>query len=323
VCVCVCVLALLCSACVPAPAKPTQRPEAVLGHGGVAMVTHRSITIRMPACFYRDDNGPITKIQVIVAESGGKTLQKHWRPSLRWIHLGIGLTFGFDPQVESCFTVCHFVLSFQKSKCMQTPKGLTSAVIWLIPSLSNWLTHPVTVKDVQNLTNWKNAFFDHPAPYLTDKGFPNPPCSLEDGALRTDAHVRGGRSVSAGGRPALRQNHTTAGTYVIGRNVDCMKGNNTGNFCNGRLKPNTVYVWVQHTQPHDNLKFIVCTCFIWGWHWTGPFWPGSSSEPRTLMANTQTLSTRIMSKLQVFIFISEQYKASIVLCDIATSISSL
>ncbi|XP_056272982.1 phosphatidylinositol phosphatase PTPRQ [Pseudoliparis swirei] len=154
---------------ITAPAKPTQRPEAVLGHGGVAMVTHRSITIRMPACFYRDDNGPITKIQVIVAESG--------------------------------------------------------------------------VKDVQNLTNWKNAFFDHPAPYLTDKGFPNPPCSLEDGALRTDAHVRGGRSVSAGGRPALRQNHTTAGTYVIGRNVDCMKGNNTGNFCNGRLKPNTVYVF--------------------------------------------------------------------------------
>uniref|UniRef100_A0A3Q3G4C3 Protein tyrosine phosphatase receptor type Q n=1 Tax=Labrus bergylta TaxID=56723 RepID=A0A3Q3G4C3_9LABR len=52
------------------PAKPTQRPQAVLGHGGVAMVTHRSITIRMPACFYSDDNGPITKIQVIVAESG-------------------------------------------------------------------------------------------------------------------------------------------------------------------------------------------------------------------------------------------------------------
>lgn len=63
-------------ACVPAPAKPTQRPQAVLSHGGVAMVTHRSITIRMPACFYSDDNGPITKIQVIVAESGGKTIQK-------------------------------------------------------------------------------------------------------------------------------------------------------------------------------------------------------------------------------------------------------
>lgn len=83
-CVCVCVFLYACSSvftrvcvCVPAPAKPTQRPQAALGHGGVAMVTHRSITIRMPACFYSDDNGPITKIQVIVAESGGMTLQQH------------------------------------------------------------------------------------------------------------------------------------------------------------------------------------------------------------------------------------------------------
>ncbi|XP_070763484.1 phosphatidylinositol phosphatase PTPRQ [Enoplosus armatus] len=151
---------------IKAPAKPTQRPQAVLGHGGVAMVTHRSITIRMPACFYSDDNGPITKIQVIVAESG--------------------------------------------------------------------------VKDIQNLTNWKHAFFDRPAPYLTDKGFPNPPC---DGASRTDAHVRGGRSVSGDGRPPVRHNHSTAGTYVIGRNDDCMEENSTDHFCNGPLKPNTVYVF--------------------------------------------------------------------------------
>uniref|UniRef100_A0A3Q4I1N9 Phosphatidylinositol phosphatase PTPRQ-like n=1 Tax=Neolamprologus brichardi TaxID=32507 RepID=A0A3Q4I1N9_NEOBR len=52
------------------PSKPTQKPQAMLSYGGVAMVTHRSITIHMPACFYSDDNGPITKIQVIVAESG-------------------------------------------------------------------------------------------------------------------------------------------------------------------------------------------------------------------------------------------------------------
>uniref|UniRef100_A0A3P8TAE3 Protein tyrosine phosphatase receptor type Q n=1 Tax=Amphiprion percula TaxID=161767 RepID=A0A3P8TAE3_AMPPE len=51
------------------PSKPTQTPQAEMGRGGVAMVTHRSITIRMPACFYSDDNGPIKKIQVIVAES--------------------------------------------------------------------------------------------------------------------------------------------------------------------------------------------------------------------------------------------------------------
>ncbi|XP_028441228.1 phosphatidylinositol phosphatase PTPRQ isoform X2 [Perca flavescens] len=151
---------------IKAPAKPTQRPQAVLGHGGVAMVTHRSITIHMPACFYSDDNGPITKIQVIVAESG--------------------------------------------------------------------------VKDMQNLTNWKNAFFDRPAPYLTDKGFPNPSCDLGDGALPTDTRVRGGRSVSRGGGPLVRKNHTT---YVIGENDDCVKENNTDNFCNGPLKPKTVYVF--------------------------------------------------------------------------------
>ncbi|XP_049430343.1 phosphatidylinositol phosphatase PTPRQ isoform X2 [Epinephelus fuscoguttatus] len=152
-----------------APAKPTQRPQAVLGHGGVAMVTHRSITIRMPACFYSDDNGPITKIQVIVAESG--------------------------------------------------------------------------VKDIQNLTNWKNAFFVRPAPYLTDKGFPNPPCSMWDGTSRTDAHVRSGHSSSGGGRPLLKHNHTNAATYIIGGNDECVKENNTDSFCNGPLKPNTVYVF--------------------------------------------------------------------------------
>ncbi|XP_070686459.1 phosphatidylinositol phosphatase PTPRQ [Pempheris klunzingeri] len=139
---------------IKAPAKPTQRPQAVLGHGGVAMVTHRSITIRMPACFYSDDNGPITKIQVIVAESG--------------------------------------------------------------------------VKDIQTLTNWKNASFDRPAPYLTDRGFPNPPCS---------------RNVSGDGQLSVRHNHTLAGTYVIGEKNDCMQENKTHDFCNGPLKPNTVYVF--------------------------------------------------------------------------------
>ncbi|XP_071272815.1 phosphatidylinositol phosphatase PTPRQ [Salvelinus alpinus] len=53
-----------------APAKPTQRPQAVLDRGGVAMVTSRSIIVRMPACFYSDDNGPISSIQIIVSESG-------------------------------------------------------------------------------------------------------------------------------------------------------------------------------------------------------------------------------------------------------------
>uniref|UniRef100_A0A8C7INP8 Protein tyrosine phosphatase receptor type Q n=1 Tax=Oncorhynchus kisutch TaxID=8019 RepID=A0A8C7INP8_ONCKI len=53
-----------------APAKPTQRPQVMLDRGGVAMVTSRSIIVRMPACFYSNDNGPISSIQVILSESG-------------------------------------------------------------------------------------------------------------------------------------------------------------------------------------------------------------------------------------------------------------
>uniref|UniRef100_A0A3P8V0V9 Protein tyrosine phosphatase receptor type Q n=1 Tax=Cynoglossus semilaevis TaxID=244447 RepID=A0A3P8V0V9_CYNSE len=123
---------------IKAPAKPYQIPQVQLTPGGVAMVTHRTITIRLPACFYNDDNGPIVKIQVIVAESG----------------------------------------------------------------------------DVQNVTVWKNAFLGHPAPYLTDEGFPNPVCLFEDDM-----------------------------TYVIGENDSCVKENNTRHFCNGPLKPNTAYVF--------------------------------------------------------------------------------
>lgn len=80
-------------ACVPAPAKPTHRPQAMLSHGGVAMVTHRSITIHMPACFYSDDNGPIKKIQVIVAESGGK---KPWQPSLLFKYARVSVFFSLQ-----------------------------------------------------------------------------------------------------------------------------------------------------------------------------------------------------------------------------------
>ncbi|XP_075998501.1 phosphatidylinositol phosphatase PTPRQ [Genypterus blacodes] len=128
---------------IQAPPKPTQRPQAMLSNGGVAIVTHRSITIHMPACFYSDDNGPIRNIQVIVAESG--------------------------------------------------------------------------VKDNKNLTDWKNAFHHQPAPYLTDGGFPNPPCSKDKATHRS--------------------------AYVIGENDECMDEDNASKLCNGPLKPNTVYVF--------------------------------------------------------------------------------
>ena len=63
---------------VSAPAKPTQKPKVVTVRGEVALVTHRTITIHKPVCFYSDDNGPIRHIQVIVAEAAGETpLQTH------------------------------------------------------------------------------------------------------------------------------------------------------------------------------------------------------------------------------------------------------
>lgn len=109
--------------------------------------------------------------------------------------------------------------------------------------LSNF--SPVIVKDFQNLTNWKNAFFDHPVPYLTDKGFPNPPCLSEDGTS----------GMAARGWPLVRRNATMAETYVIGESNDCMRENNTDMYCNGPLKPNTVYVWVHYTD--NNLKTVI------------------------------------------------------------------
>ncbi|KAM4618263.1 phosphatidylinositol phosphatase PTPRQ [Polymixia lowei] len=155
---------------ITAPAKPTQRPQAVVGRGGVAMVTHRSITICMPACFYSDDNGPIRHIQVIVAESG--------------------------------------------------------------------------VKDNKNLTNWRNAFYHRPAPYLTDEGFPNPPCVRDSGTQR-DTHqlIRDGCNVLGDGLPLVRQNNSMVKKYIIGETDNCMEQDNTDTFCNGPLKPNTVYVF--------------------------------------------------------------------------------
>ncbi|XP_067090347.1 phosphatidylinositol phosphatase PTPRQ-like [Osmerus mordax] len=55
---------------IKAPAKPSSRPQALVDRSGVAIVTSRSISILMPHCYYSDDNGPISSIQVIVAESG-------------------------------------------------------------------------------------------------------------------------------------------------------------------------------------------------------------------------------------------------------------
>lgn len=102
--------------------------------------------------------------------------------------------------------------------------------------LFNFLS--ITVKDIQNVTNWRSAYFDHPGPYLTDKGFPNPPCSSGDLSLR----IRGTPGVSGDKQSVVRSSHYAAGTYVIGENDGCLKENGSNHLCNGPLKPNTVYV---------------------------------------------------------------------------------
>lgn len=98
------------------------------------------------------------------------------------------------------------------------------------------------MRDSENLTNWRGAYLNRPAPYFTDAGFPNPPCLARDRAGGVDVLVEDSRSVSGDDLSLLRHNHTTTGTYVIGQNDNCMEENNTDHFCNGPLKPNTVYV---------------------------------------------------------------------------------
>lgn len=193
------------------------------------MVTHRSITIRMPACFYSDDNGPITKIQVIVAESGGKAPRKKTKNKINldirhfWLNtLGRRSCLCSKPGVESRFTARQPCAELTPTKTgLNVSRNLTQRpptpppLLHLYPCLS-------PVKDVQNLTNWKNAFFERPAPYLTDQGFPNPPCPPSESGQRASG--------------------SAVGTYVIGENNDCAKENNTDHFCNGPLKSCTVYV---------------------------------------------------------------------------------
>ncbi|KAI1882027.1 hypothetical protein AGOR_G00246470 [Albula goreensis] len=129
-----------------APPKPTRRPMVAMDKYGAILATSRTITILMPVCFYSDENGPIQKIQVIMAEEA--------------------------------------------------------------------------VMDDGNLTNWRTAFSHKAAPYLTDKGFPNPTC-FED----------------------MERNVPYVDTYVIGNNDSCMLQENDNALCNGPLKPKTHYVF--------------------------------------------------------------------------------
>ncbi|MBN3316792.1 PTPRQ phosphatase, partial [Atractosteus spatula] len=128
-----------------APPVPSRKPVPALDRGGSVIATSRTITIRMPVCFFTDHHGPIEKVQVIVAEA--------------------------------------------------------------------------SVSDDNNVTTWKEAFFNKPKPYFTSEGFRNPLCS-ENTRLFTGVD-----------------------TYVIGAEDNCLSMEKDNTLCNGPLKPKKQYVF--------------------------------------------------------------------------------
>uniref|UniRef100_W5NHK9 Phosphatidylinositol phosphatase PTPRQ n=1 Tax=Lepisosteus oculatus TaxID=7918 RepID=W5NHK9_LEPOC len=128
-----------------APPVPSRKPVPALDRGGSVIATSRTITIRMPVCFFTDHHGPIEKVQVIVAEA--------------------------------------------------------------------------SVSDDNNVTTWKEAFFNKPKPYFTSEGFGNPLCS-ENTRLFTGVD-----------------------TYVIGAEDNCLSMEKDNKLCNGPLKPKKQYVF--------------------------------------------------------------------------------
>uniref|UniRef100_A0A3B3RK16 Protein tyrosine phosphatase receptor type Q n=1 Tax=Paramormyrops kingsleyae TaxID=1676925 RepID=A0A3B3RK16_9TELE len=76
------------------------------------------------------------------------------------------------------------------------------------------------VMNEHNVTNWKNAFYYKPAPYITDEGFLNPNC-----------------------HDIMSRNAAQEDTYVIGKEDGCASPEKDQAFCNGPLKPRTHYVF--------------------------------------------------------------------------------
>ncbi|XP_048886550.1 phosphatidylinositol phosphatase PTPRQ [Brienomyrus brachyistius] len=76
------------------------------------------------------------------------------------------------------------------------------------------------VMNEYNVTNWKNAFYYKPAPYITDEGFLNPNC-----------------------HDIMSRNAAEEDTYVIGNEDGCASPEKDQAFCNGPLKPRTHYVF--------------------------------------------------------------------------------
>ncbi|KAK1169211.1 hypothetical protein AOXY_G10174 [Acipenser oxyrinchus oxyrinchus] len=76
------------------------------------------------------------------------------------------------------------------------------------------------VRNDGNITTWKDAYFNKPRPYFSNKGFENPPCTER-----------------------MERQTTSVGTYVLGAEDTCMSEGNEEQFCNGPLKPKKDYVF--------------------------------------------------------------------------------
>ncbi|MGH0140233.1 UNVERIFIED_CONTAM: hypothetical protein FKN15_070894 [Acipenser sinensis] len=76
------------------------------------------------------------------------------------------------------------------------------------------------VRNDGNITTWKDAYFNKPRPYFSNKGFENPPCTER-----------------------MKRQTISVGTYVLGAEDTCMSEGNEARFCNGPLKPKKDYVF--------------------------------------------------------------------------------
>ncbi|KAG8439517.1 hypothetical protein GDO86_005642 [Hymenochirus boettgeri] len=57
---------------IKAPPKPETKPQPTYDSGGNLMATTTSFTIKMPVCYFTDENGPIDTIQILVSEYGAQ-----------------------------------------------------------------------------------------------------------------------------------------------------------------------------------------------------------------------------------------------------------
>lgn len=137
-----------------------------------------------------------------------------------------------------------------EQRCMNEPIGRKSYFRVLIAHLFMFcvfLCVFLKVRNDGNITTWKDAYFNKPRPYFSNKGFENPPCTER-----------------------MKRQTTSVGTYVLGAEDTCMSEGNEERFCNGPLKPKKDYVYVHIVQliVHRVSKYSYCSERCWTFTFT-------------------------------------------------------